>query len=657
MAKTHKKDNITKTITTKKSVMNRLTPLLLFMVMILSSCNKETNDYVTAFPYMETDKGKWGMITTDGEVLFSQEFKNQPTVVRNGVFLVKNEANLWEIYKAEKKPEKIGSEYTGATIFSNGRAIVCEKDKYITIIDTEGKTIKTLDEIDGKRVNTVFRFQEGYAKYIAGEDYGVIDMDGNSIIPSNYCAIMDCSDGKFIAIDKKYKTEYTSFCYDKLKYTVLNTKGEILFEIDGSEYNQVGKFKEGLLPVCVKKKDSDTEIWGIINEKQEVVIKPDEKITGIEQIRNGMFTYYSEGGWGLMSLEGKTLIKPKYNYLSFDGDNRLTAYNWDEDKGGMWFVDTNGNQLNKEPYRGACGFEELDNKHALVMRTDRSYSIIDEQYENLANLPKMVHAENMMGDDAVECNYLDIPQLLDELNVNQNGMEGVSFESTPETAVKALSKFLYQYSDEKHPGTSAFWFKDKSKISYDRMTDNVYLSVEINFYGNISYSVSDGQGGYNVEWCDEDDGRKVGYMWNDVKVKSFRLKFSNDVTMKGKLDRMLQELKKRMRKAGRVVKENSGAMVVALDNNRTALIYMQPKEIVMEWGDIGSPESLSIHEYDGVRENLSLTPDEERADGENQDIDMPTDEETATGYDNGEAGDNSYGNTDDTQEPEPDAYD
>ena len=64
--------------------MNRLTPLLLFMVMILSSCNKETNDYVTAFPYMETDKGKWGMITTDGEVLFSQEFKNQPTVVRNG---------------------------------------------------------------------------------------------------------------------------------------------------------------------------------------------------------------------------------------------------------------------------------------------------------------------------------------------------------------------------------------------------------------------------------------------------------------------------------------------------------------------------------------------------------------------------------------------
>lgn len=36
---------------------------------------------------------------------------------------------------------------------------------------------------------------------------------------------------------------------------------------------------------------------------------------------------------------------------------------------------------------------------------------------------------------------------------------------------------------------------------------------------------------------------------------------------------------------------------------------------------------------------------------------MPTDEETATGYDNGEAGDNSYGNTDDTHEPEPDAYD
>lgn len=34
------------------------------------------------------------------------------------------------------------------------------------------------------------------------ECYGIIDEDGNPIIPADYCLITDCSDGKFIGVNK-----------------------------------------------------------------------------------------------------------------------------------------------------------------------------------------------------------------------------------------------------------------------------------------------------------------------------------------------------------------------------------------------------------------------------------------------------------------------
>lgn len=586
--------------------MNRLTPFMLFMMMILTSCNTtDSNDYITAIPYQETEDGMWGMITTEGEVLFSKEFKNEPTVVKDGMFMVRNEDNNWEIYKAEKKPKKIGSEYTAATLFCNGRALVCEKDNYISIIDTDGKTIKTIDKIDGKPVSMVLPFYEGFAKYMTDECYGIIDKDGNPIIPADYCLITDCSDGKFIGVNKKYSTYYWNNHLDNIKYTVLNTMGEILFEIDGTEYNQVTKFENGLLPVYIS--NGNTEMWGIINEKQEVVVKPTKDIMGIIEIRNNMFTFYNKDGWGLMTTEGKILIKPKYNTLSFDGDDRLQAYYLYKDgKGHVKFIDINDNQLDKETFSYATKFSELDNMHSLVQMQDNSWSIINDKYEHVANLPKIANAEYKLGDDPVECNFVDIAKILDKLQISQNGMEGVTFQSSPKTVVEKLIKYR-DNEDHRYPKASAYWFQNQSIYEYYKTINNLYASVEIEFYGDMSRAISDPKeaGNKDVKWYKNDMGISYAYLWNDEKIKSFRLEFANDAMMRGKLSRMLDELKKRFKKAGRVVKENDGAIVIALDNNKTAFIYMKPKKVVATWGDIGYPEDFNISEYDGIKEDLS----------------------------------------------------
>ena len=58
--------------------------MLAMLTMMLFSCTKTENGNVEYIPFQETKDGQWGMISMDGKVLFKEEFKNKPTVVRDG---------------------------------------------------------------------------------------------------------------------------------------------------------------------------------------------------------------------------------------------------------------------------------------------------------------------------------------------------------------------------------------------------------------------------------------------------------------------------------------------------------------------------------------------------------------------------------------------
>lgn len=605
-----------------KKLLNPLV-LMLMIISMISSCSKSDNEGITAIPYQETEKGQWGMISTDGEIIFSDEFKNEPTVVKEDMFMVKNNEGLWEIYKIDKKPKKVGSEYVSATLFNNGKALVCERNKHITIIDKDGNTLKTLDKIDGKEVRNITAFKNGYAVYQTGDFYGVIDEDAKPVIPAEYCKISECSDGKFIAIDKKYQKELSSDSLEQIKYTILDEKGKKLFELNGAKYCKVGEFMSGLLPVCVKK--DGNEMWGLIDEKQTVIVKPTEKLKGIGEVYDDMFTYYNGDGWGLMTLKGETLIRAKYDFLSFDCDGKLMAYtNEKSGKSSMKFIDKDDNQIGKDSYLIACPFYSLDGSHSLVKVNDKQWSIINDKGEQLEKLPDMINVSVNTGDYYVESDYVDFTKLFDDLKISQDGMEGVTFASSPKTVAEKLSQFRMT-GDKKHPGASAYWYDYVSDFNYYRTANNVPASINISFSGRMSRQTYRTQRVIDYVWEDwywyHDNKIPTGYAWNNVNIKSFTLEFSNDGIMRGKLRLTLQELAKRLKKTGKVVKENDGAVVLTLNNGKTAFIYMESKRVVLIWGNIGSANSIIINKYADVKEDMgSYDQVPERYDSDDADI-------------------------------------
>ncbi len=589
----------------KKLIFMALSALLLLVSSCGSSDGKGGYD---AVPFQETEKGMWGMITIDGKVLFKDEFKEKPTMSKEGMFMVKNDKGLWEIYTAEEKPKKVGTEYVSATLFTDGIALVAEQNKPVSIIDKEGKTVKTLDKVDGKEVSAVRAFVNGYAVYKTGDNYGVIDEDGKGVIPAKYCRIKDCSDGKFLAIDAKYRKELDadSATTGTLKYTVLDTKGKVVTELSQSKFSDIaGSFTDGLLPVEIEKEGE--KICGIINEKGEYEVKPSSKYKGISDISDGKFIYYNGTACGVMDLKGETVIRAKYDKIMFDSKGKFLTYtNGNDGKDNYKFVDSEDNQIGSDTYQDAIPFFVFDGKHTVVKVSDSQWAIIDSEGKQLDKLPDMVNISYSTGDNVVESDYVNFTALFEEINISENGMDGLTFSSSPLKVVKALSDYLS--STKEHPVTDPYWYDYRSSFSYYHAVNNVVPTFEVSFTGVLSrqtyttrrvvdYTFYDGSQWYH------DEKVPTGYAWNDVKVNGFGVTIDNSGKMKGKLRMLLNAAVTRFSHMGRVVKQNNGAAVITLRNGKSALIYMTPKKVCIAWGEIGNASSIDISKYKDVKEN------------------------------------------------------
>ena len=62
--------------------------LSLLLTLLASSCTKKST--VEFLPFQSEEDGRWGLISPKGEVLFTEEFEREPTVARNGRFMVRD---------------------------------------------------------------------------------------------------------------------------------------------------------------------------------------------------------------------------------------------------------------------------------------------------------------------------------------------------------------------------------------------------------------------------------------------------------------------------------------------------------------------------------------------------------------------------------------
>lgn len=578
----------------------------LMTAMVCVSCSKTEEGKVEYLPFQETKDGNWGMISMDGKVLFKDEFKTKPTVVRDGRFFVRTKEGIWEMYDASEKPQKIGADYAHTSGFSNGKALVAEKGKPVSIIDTDGKTVKLLDKIEGKEVDGVRAMVAGYAVFMTTDSlWGVVDDNGNCVVKPTYYSLNDYGDGKFIGVDAKYKKSVQQGKKDKVKISVLDTSGKEIFNFTANKYENTGfAFVDGKLAVSVKKDGKET--WGIIDDKGNYVVKPSTKLKSIGSIHGDEFTYNNGEGWGLMNVKGETLVRAKYEYLYYDEDNILIAMAKDGDTYEYKYIDKKDNQIGTDTYVTATPFSSFDGEHALVKPNDKIYSIIDRKCNQLEGLPDIIDIGNYAGEGYIESDYVDIKKMVEGFGISQNGIAGLTFKSSPKDAVKAEVANGYAVGDKSHPAGTPYWYDYTSRVSFSKAVNGVYGSILVSFSGNLSrqtyrtHRVID----YTFEdwyWY-HDEKTPTGYVWNKVTPQSFTLSIGNGGRMHGKLRDLLKVLIAKYKTFGTIAKQNDGAAVLTLKNNLRAVIWMEKDHVSVSWGDLKAVKDIDISKYKDVSE-------------------------------------------------------
>lgn len=584
------------------------------MVLFLTSCNNKGEQTVQYFPFQESENSLWGMISPSGKVLFNEEFKEKPTIIRDNRFMVRNADGLWELYTAEESPQKIGAEYAYASMFNNGIALVAEKGKCISIIDTEGNTIKLLDKIDGKPIDAVERYSEGYAVFKSNKFLGVIDEKGNKVINAEYLKIYACSDEKFIALHKRYEKEAKKDSAANLKFDILNTSGKVLFSISNSKYKDFGiGFQNGYLDVYLEAKNE--KCGGIIDDKGEEIIKPTPKIKKVGQIRGNHFTYNNGDGWGVMNLEGKTVIRAKYDMLYFANDDIMVAIT--KKNGGVFeykYVNLKDESIGTDTYDDAYPFYMMDGSHAIVKVSSSLYSIVDLDGKQIENLPDMVHVGFSEGDMVVESDYVDMKALITSLHICEDGVDSLTFKSTPLQVVKyyAATDACWRNSEE-HSSTDPFWYTYTEELYFWKEFMGILPDFYIKFSDDISkrnyrskrvidYTIGDWY------WY-HDEKIPTGYSFTNANIKSFKVRFDNKGKLRMKLRDVYNELSNRFKNMGKVEKENNGAVVVSLKNGMRALVAMEKNNVFAVWGNINQVEDIDIKEYKDVKEESKRIKD------------------------------------------------
>lgn len=542
-------------------------------VMLLNACSKSSvfSPSIEYIPFQEEKDGYWGMISPDGRVLFSAEFKEEPTVAVKGRFFVKNADGLWELYTAEEKPRKLGTEYLEVVMFNDDVTPVVRENKNIELIDLDGETVCTLEKLEGKRVLEVKGFYEGLAVFKTSDGYGCINTKGEVVIKPHYAKINPCSEGKIIAVDNKDAGK------EDRKYCVLDKSGNVTSEFTVKNAEDVAPyFKEGFLPVEQKGEDSEIKC-GLLDENGEWVVKPSSKNRGIGYVYDGRFVFNDGDGYGLKDLEGETLIRAKYKGLAFASDDVLI---YENEKGECGLLDLQGNKLFDDTYSKIYGM--LDKKYLLAKEGDNDWLLIDKEGNAVSNKIDMYNVGLGIGNGKVCSDYFSYEALFEEAGITKDGFGKYKYGMKAADIVTACANDASDVKPERYAGSNS--------VDYS----------ETIFKCSVTYGAA-----FTEKMTDYDSNGNCSFSGSTPKVLSVVIPVAGKLS--DKLDDLYNAAKTCVAKIGKKERDESNEAMYDLGNGRHILVVNNKTSVVLI---MAANDDVASAKAEGAVDDADIESDE-----------------------------------------------
>lgn len=292
----------------------RIWVVLLVAVAIVSSCSEGKKSDITHLPFRSSQDAQWGMISTDGKVLFEGQFASMPSVAVNGIFVVKNSNGYYEYYKVGENPRKFGGEYLQAGLFHENAAPVVLPESAVSFIDTAGNTLFVLKEFEGSKIVSTSNFHDGMASVENSSGLkGYINPAGEFVFKPQYDIANDFNAGLAI-VGKKSS--------DGIIYSVINKLGETTATLDSRIKAIHGTICESLAGFTFSEKMDE---WGFMDISGNIVIPADSAKRAVKPF-HGKYAVFSDGKlWGVINRKGEVVINPIYASLEYGPEGKFIA--------------------------------------------------------------------------------------------------------------------------------------------------------------------------------------------------------------------------------------------------------------------------------------------------------------------------------------------
>lgn len=355
--------------------------LLILLSILLTSCTHRDTSPVEYFPFKTEKTDFWGLMGTDGKVLFDGVFMYCPSISSGGVFLAREENELFSFYTASEMPKKLGKDYYSSAklfLYSEYTSVRKAGETAITIINKKGESIASLPD----NIIDVGFFAYGLAPFKTDSVFscmGYINEQGNVSIPAQY----------LVATNFVCGVALVSYLSDKETTTaVINPNGKKIFTFNDSIQPLAWEYSDGLLPVI-----NQYGQIGFLNTKGKMEIDYSELWTLCYPANTYTIPYtfkagrciYSDGTrYGLLDKKGNIAVAAQYLNI-YLGEGGLFAAENEQHQWGC--IDQNGNEI--IPFKYLTGeIRPSINPHVIVLQNESGrYKLIDEKGKTLNKLP------------------------------------------------------------------------------------------------------------------------------------------------------------------------------------------------------------------------------------------------------------------------------
>ncbi|MBR2203310.1 MAG: WG repeat-containing protein [Prevotella sp.] len=524
--------------------------LLLLLVSCVDTVIPERE--IEYIPFQESKDGNWGMISPSGEVLFSEEFQNEPTVAINGRFMVKNADGLWEIYTTDKKPKKIGGEYLYASLFYEDVAPVVAKGQRIQFIDRDGNVKTTLDKIGGKAVSKCKSFVAGRAMVLVDGKWGAVDTDGKVVIEPKYTLMLSSTEGYFLAVDQKYENESD---YEKITYTILNSNGKVVADIKGSKFKETQsmrtsyRFEDYIIDeaLYVSADINGDRQAGLLGFNGEWLLKPSSRVKSFSQKTGQNMVFYDGEGYGLMDISGEEKIRPKYEFMFLLDEDVFAAKSKSDETFSLYNLE--GEKIGKDEYLQISHF--YDGKHCFARVGKNDVVLINKNGEEQKLKTNICAIDFTFDDNTLESDYYDMDEVVSAMKISPTGFMGLDTKCTGPMVIEKLNST--NTLTKSLSGEAREYSNSTSIYAICQLTNKGEITVEVQNYGLVSQERT-GSGWFSY----------YKSVWTDKPVKSMILTFyiTGNEQLQGKMREMYAKMLEAVKKTGKTVKEGKNSAVI-----------------------------------------------------------------------------------------------